>query len=260
MNSGKFRNLEKEFKPNIWVGNEYRGLCFCIESEKNITLADKNKYMILKEYDDYNEITINLLAKYPSLWKKHEERWLSTRESLIYDLIFQATPVKKFDKDLDKFLDLDGVRCEYMGRNFGLIPNFINYLKPPSYTIENVLSVCLIHNVIPRPLQHSLPTVSKIWRAYDAFGTKTADWHPYWENNASVSVDNEKVYISTFDKNGRTLAIISNFNEGEVDVELKLNGEYKNARNIFTDTDYEVANNTIKINLKRAVSYLLWIE
>ena len=166
-----------------------------------------------------------------------------------------------FSKNLDKFLNMEAFRCEYMGRNFGIVANFIAYLNPPQYNIRNVLSISLIHDVMVRPLtEETLKEVSKVWKAYDFLGMEDAEKKMYWQKNSSVSSNNEHLYITTFEKEDRILAAISKFSDADREEEIILPEKFKKAHEIFDDTDYEVKNGKMICKIEPTKSYMFEIS
>lgn len=483
MNSGAFADRELPFKPCLWTGNENYGLNICMESDKDIEIADKSKCIVTEAKDEYNEITIHLLDQIPKAWQGHKERWLAPLEPLSYDVIFEATPVKKpspqfennwrtfqvynmdvdvdllheqgvkwvifheewgliqnywiardeeklreavrkcheygmkvllyfgyeyssamvdweknkehflnkdpegqftggwtreklyqkafiacynggysegminavikametygadgiytdgtyvpwecanelhgcgyrdiegklhitypvkavrehvkklytevhkrggvidthqssccmmptqafcdsyydgehiqgiFSEQLDKFLDLEAFRCEYMGTNFGIVPNFVTYLKPPHYTLRNVLSISLIHNVMARPGSRSiLKELSKVWFAYDRLGIETAKKCMYWENTSSVKCENENIYITSFEKTDGIVVAVSKFSDVDKEEVLTVPAKFTTAYEIFEEKEYAVVDGRIECQIDATKAYMFEIR
>lgn len=104
-------------------------------------------------------------------------------------------------------LDLDSFRAEFMGRNHGVACEFLAYEKE-GWSYEDALSVTLLHGVMVRPCGFaSINRVAPVWKAFDDFGTLDAGWTPYWKNDVS---DNGVVRVSSYDKEGDALFVISN--------------------------------------------------
>ena len=164
-------------------------------------------------------------------------------------------------KDFDRFLTLDAFRCEYMGTNFGIVPNFIAYLNPPDYTIIKVLSISLIHNVIARPRDlDTLKVVSKIWDAYDRFGIKDASEKPYWMGNSSAECVNDNVYITSFEKEEKMLIMVSKFGDSDKREEIKLPEKFTKAYEIFDGKSYDIADGKLICQIDAVKSYMFEIN
>ncbi len=166
-----------------------------------------------------------------------------------------------FSKNLDKFLNMEAFRCEYMGTNFGIIPNFIAYLRPPEYNIRNVLSISLIHDTMTRPLtEETLDAVSRVWRAYDALGMEDAVPHMYWKGGAAVTSENGHLYISTHEKPDRLLAAVSKFSDGSRTETLTVPARFKTAHEVFDDVTYPIENGTFTCPIDPTKAYLFEIS
>lgn len=228
----------------------------------------------------YRDIEGNLHVKYPikavrehvkKLYEEVHKRGgiIDTHQSsccmmptmAFCDTYFDGENIQgEFSKGLDKFLNMEAFRCEYMGTNFGIVPNFIAYLNPPEYNIRNVLSISLIHDVMVRPLtEETLKEVSKVWKAYDSMGIEDAEKKMYWQNNPSVKCANEHIYISTFEKKDKILAAISKFSDENKDEEIILPKEFTKAHEIFDGTDYEIKDGKIMCRIDNAKSYMFEI-
>ncbi len=164
-------------------------------------------------------------------------------------------------KELDKFLKLDAFRCEYTGKNFGIVPNFIAYLQPPHYTIRNVLSISLIHNVLARPRDiETLEVVGKVWDAYDRFGMADAEEKPYWEGSSSVTCQNKNVYITSFEKANKMLAAVSKFSDKDSIEEICVPEGFGVAYEIFEGKEYPVTDGKINCQIDAVKSYMFEIK
>ncbi len=166
-----------------------------------------------------------------------------------------------FSQNLDKFLNMEAFRCEYMGVNFGIVPNFIAYLRPPAYNIRNVLSISLIHDTMTRPLtEETLLEVSKIWRAYDALGMEGAARHMYWTGGASVTSANEHLYISTHEKPDRLLAAVSKFSDENREETLAVPAHFTEAHEVFDDVTYAIRDGKLTVPVEPTKAYLFEIS
>ena len=161
---------------------------------------------------------------------------------------------------------LEAFRCEFYGKNFGITPQMVTYLKPPHYVMRNVLSLCLLHDMLPRLWLNSTPEelqeVSAVWQAYDSFGVSSAKWIPYWEKATSVTSDHKGVYISAFEKEDGILAFISVFDDTSDahELELSLPATFHQAKEWFDGQCYSVVDGKMKVVLKPAIGYMFEIH
>ncbi|MCS7254853.1 MAG: DUF6067 family protein [Armatimonadetes bacterium] len=119
-----------------------------------------------------------------------------------------------------KILPLDAFRAEFMGHNWGVPAELLCYGRP--YTYSEALAISLLHDVLVRP--GDLELASKIWKSAEDFGRKMAKWLPYWENEKYVSISEENVKCSIYNRQNKgALIVISNLGEKAADVEIKLN-------------------------------------
>ena len=162
---------------------------------------------------------------------------------------------------LEEHMNLDAFRCEYMGKNFGIVAQLIAYLKPPKYGIRNVLSLSLLHDVIARPLDDMeiLEEISKIWKSYDDFGLRNAVWKPYWKHNSSVKAYSSDIYISSFEKEDEILAIVSKFGKGQKDT-IVVPEKFTKVYEVFDDKEYDIQNGMITCKLDSATVYMFRIK
>jgi hypothetical protein len=121
-------------------------------------------------------------------------------------------------------LPLDMFRAEFMGRNWGVPQEFLEYSLPGDF--RQKWGLTLLHDVPSRPYgtAEQLPYASAIWRLMDRFGRKQATWHPYWANADLVTVEPAEVYVSLYKhpQNG-VLLVVDNLGRQEAAVRLKLN-------------------------------------
>lgn len=163
-------------------------------------------------------------------------------------------------KQLNEFVSMEAFRCEFLGRPFGLVCNFVTVLSE-GFTIRNLLSLTLIHNVTARAWgENQIDTVAKIWEGYDAIGVVDAKWCPYWEGQSSLKAQDENVYITTFEKDDKILAFVSQFDKGAKDVEINLPEKFKNARELFDENSYGIENGKLIAKLENKTAYAFVIE
>lgn len=163
-------------------------------------------------------------------------------------------------KQLEEFVSMEAFRCEFLGRPFGLICNFVTVLSP-GFEMRNLLSLTLIHNVIARAWGiDKLDVVSKIWNGYDTIGIVDAKWCPYWEKNGSLSCKDDKVYISTFEKENTILAFVSQFNKSTIEVEISIPDGFTTATELFDEQSYRIKDGKLKCQLVNRTAYAFIIN
>ena len=130
-------------------------------------------------------------------------------------------------KDPRGLLPLDSFRAEFMGRQFGLRPEFLVYEGRP-FTTDEALSVTLLHNVLVRAtgLGDKLAELSAIWKAQDEFGIEQAEFLPYWSSGDWIGASPEGVYASAYrrDKAG-LLLVVSNLGKAEAQATVSLRAD-----------------------------------
>ncbi len=123
---------------------------------------------------------------------------------------------------------LDTFRCEFMGHNWGIPAEFLHYYTG-SWKRPEAMAMGLLHDVPVRPLLrrdldplHDFPSyspadmkdfeeMSRLWRAFDAFGRHQATWLPYWENDRYVGCGPEGVKTSIYNRPGKGfMAVVVN--------------------------------------------------
>lgn len=122
-----------------------------------------------------------------------------------------------------ELLPLDSFRAEFMGKQWGLRAEFLNYEKRP-FTMSEAMSFVLLHDMYVRATgtdQHlDLPATA--WRIFDGFGTDKATWLPYWSQTAARPTP-EGVYCSAYTRPDKgALLVISNLTGKPVRVRVNL--------------------------------------
>lgn len=152
-----------------------------------------------------------------------------------------------------EFLSLAGFRAEFMGINYGFIPNFIAYVTSKE-ELEALYALTLIHNVHARPSTFSgadkdgemiLGYVSSIWKMFDQYGLDKKEWIPYFENS---EVTTENAYVSLYKDKKETIAVISKFAKNNEQVEL-VSENYKKATDILNNKEYKFTGNKALIDV-----------
>ena len=127
----------------------------------------------------------------------------------------------------DKIVPLDAFRCEFMGHNWGVPAEMLHYTRDScSYASESLkrpqaIGLALLHDVPVRPLKpKDLDEMSRLWRAFDAFGRHEATWLPYWENDRYVGCGSDSVKTSIYNRPGKGfMAVIVNTRSKECQAE-----------------------------------------
>ena len=168
---------------------------------------------------------------------------------------------KNIREGMENFLSMDTFRCEFMGRNFGILPHLIAYVDEGSYRMRNLMAITLPHNVLPRPMKpFAIADVKKVWDAYDDFGIRNAVWKPYWKKESAVTSKDAGVYISTFEKESKLMAAVSNFNADNVTVTLQLPGNTKHIYEVFDGKEYKIKECALTFSPEVAQAYLFVIH
>lgn len=168
-------------------------------------------------------------------------------------------------RGLTSFLSLPAFRTEYMGKNLGLIDQFIAYTNPEiGWTIEKLCALTLIHDVIPRPRQIGAPTaesmavdldyIEKIWRAFDEFGVEDAAWLPYWEQNDVAACETKDAYLSLY-RGARVLGVLSNLATQSQTVRVRT--DKPSVENVLTGEVYAAKDGRIEFVAESYKPYLL---
>jgi len=112
-------------------------------------------------------------------------------------------------KDPRALLPLDTFRAEFMGRQWGLGPEFLVYENRP-FTTEEGLAMTLLHDVLVRPagVGPRDRLIFSLWRARDDFGVQDAEFLPYWSNGELVRTSPERIYASAYRRADRGLLLV----------------------------------------------------
>ena len=152
-----------------------------------------------------------------------------------------------------EFLSLDAFRAEFMGINYGFIPNFIAYVAE-NFSLEKISALTLLHNVHSRPgnlhnsdiKKETIEYAAMVWSIFDKYDLDENQWIPYFENN-EVTTTEDKVYISLYKDKKETVAIVSSFVGKEVTIVAK---GYKKAVNIVNKFEYEINDEKVIVDVK----------
>lgn len=137
----------------------------------------------------------------------------------------------------EKKLRLDTFNCEYSGRNLGLPANFLAYTND-DFTMENMLSIPIIHNVMPRVCnQKDIEYMGEVWKVFDEYELHDAPFVYYYENDEVTT--QEGAYVSLY-KAKETVAVVCNLDESRE--EIKIFGDYKKATELMSGKTYDFVN------------------
>ena len=130
------------------------------------------------------------------------------------DTLLDAENVQSnYREGLDKFIDLDAFRAEYMGYPMGMPDHFLVSTGDGKFSLSRLAAIPLLHNVYPRPIntighmEDELDYMSGLWKLYDEIDAVHAQWHPYWEKDSAVASLTENVYVSWFENKDRILLL-----------------------------------------------------
>jgi hypothetical protein len=133
----------------------------------------------------------------------------------------------------DSYLDvmtLDSFRCEYMGRQWGLMPFFLpEFREPWSSQVEptrGLMALLMIHDTNIWPIWCNSKVVDDAFVALDAFGYVDSEFLPYYDPHPPASTDLKDVYVSGYRKaDGSVLLVVANLGRedrnGPVQVDLQ---------------------------------------
>jgi hypothetical protein len=123
----------------------------------------------------------------------------------------------------DSYLDvmsLDSFRCEYMGRQWGLMPFFLPEFRAPWIDqvepTRGMMALLLIHDTGVWPIWCNAKVVDEAYRAMDAFGFVDSEFLPYFGEQPPAATDLPDVYVSAYRRDdGQALLVIANLGREE---------------------------------------------
>lgn len=164
-------------------------------------------------------------------------------------------------------MPLDYFRTEFMGHQWGLAQEFLEYVLPYPYQTEWGLT--LLHDVPLRPYgtEDQLPFAAAIWRLLDDFGREEAQWLPYWSNGDYVDVapTEAKASIYLHPRNG-ALLVIDNYQNEPADVTVSLElaalklGKAPTATDGLSGEAVPIADGTITLSLSATGWKTIWVK
>ena len=167
-------------------------------------------------------------------------------------------------------LPLDTFRAEFMGRNFGVPCELLNYAPKP-YTLDEALSFSMLHDVLVRPggVGATLEQMSEIWRVLSDFGADGAEFLPYWRNSDWVQTSSPAIRATLYHRPEKgLLMVISNLglaNEPAAWVkldlkDLKLERQPSQAEDTLTGEKFPYADGKINLPVNSMRMRLIWVK
>ncbi|MBU0608008.1 MAG: LamG domain-containing protein [Armatimonadetes bacterium] len=132
----------------------------------------------------------------------------------------------------DSYLDvmtLDSFRCEYMGRQWGIMPFFLPEFdeenRPKVEPTRGLMALLMVHDVNVWPIWCNGAVIDEAFKALDDFGWVESEFIPYFDPKPPAATDLKDVYISAYQKaDGAVLLVVANLGredrEGQVKVDL----------------------------------------
>ena len=173
--------------------------------------------------------------------------------------------------DIHDLLPLDLFRAEFMGRQWGVAPEFL--LAGEAYTYKEACGISLLHDVPVRPFGigepgENLELMSKIWQLMDDFGRKEAEFLPYWGNSDYVNISSKGIYVSLYKHpNNGLLAFVVNLGKEQKKTDIALNVERLGivkgqfcAIDALTKQEIVIQKDTISCNLESLEWKYIWIK
>lgn len=142
------------------------------------------------------------------------------------------------------------LRALYTGVNLGIPVYSLCYSEPPVWTYSNAISMALLHNSMPKPVDISEPLeeTSKLWDIFDAFPLEKAQWHPYFHDHG-VKVSNSGIKVSYYETDKEVLTVCSSVSmdfDGEVELDFTALGFDKLENRMTGETVCENGKVTLK--------------
>ena len=232
----------------------------------------KRLYRVVKSRKPYGQIDVHPSAH----WMSPVMAWATNAwdgETILGEDRKGANPKKGVF--LLEYLTPDMFRAQFMGRNWGVPTEFVDYYVP--YPYERQFALTLLHDVPIRAhiSPEKLKFQSALWGVMDAFGRKEAEWLPYWRNSDFVKVtpqgsdDKPGAFVTLYrhDKNG-ALVVVSNLAPDKQDVTVQLNlprlglgGSRVTAKDALKHGTVPMESGRITFSGMQSVSWrLIWIR
>jgi hypothetical protein len=170
----------------------------------------------------------------------------------------------------ENYEDLVKFRARWQSGNTGI---WTTLLGPDSHSYEPLHNTyCLLHGVSVMPQGFAgrndmCRKTANLWRTYDRFGYRQAQWVPYYRAEAGVAkCSNAATKCSLYVKRGqRTLLVVGNLKpevvQTTVALDLKALGlRSPQARNALTDQPLAVQAGKVQVRLRPSSFVLVWVE
>jgi len=170
----------------------------------------------------------------------------------------------------EQYEDLLKFRVRWQGKQWGIWPTL---LGSDSHSYDSLhMTYCLLHGVSVWPQgflgrKDMSRKTSNLWRTYDRFGYREAEWIPYYLAKRSlVNTDNDNVKVSLYRQKGkRALLIVGNLAHEVVDsriaVDLTVMGlAGASARNALDGRAIPLDGNVLSVRLRPVSFVLVWVE
>jgi len=111
-------------------------------------------------------------------------------------------------------LTLGRARAEYDVHQYGVpfhfFPALNEWRADPHLPMEEILSFALLHDTIPTDVGTESDPLIEVWRIYDEFDTKSAQWVPYYQAADLVTAEPGDLKVSLYHREGDALLVVSN--------------------------------------------------
>jgi hypothetical protein len=120
--------------------------------------------------------------------------------------------------------------------------------------------------VLPQSVAH-IQLSSNLWRLFDEFGRKEAEWLPFWRNAAYVTLTPGGAYASLYKhpKNG-VLAVVSNLSKDTAKIRVHFDLEKLGLRanctmkNALTSEPLAISDNSVEMDLSPTGWKIIWLR
>jgi len=179
---------------------------------------------------------------------------------------FQAAGLK--DNYLD-FVSLEGLRTEFIGRNFGIIPFVLPELhhsaKTPDST-RHLAGLSLLNDFLLWPIWVNIPAIQSVYAVTDAFGLADAQVAPYWNNHSLVGGQTSSIKCTVYTRNSQALLCVVNTTRQTQHAQLSINWSQLKPGGAPVVTDaldhqpFQIAGNKLNLDVAPLGLRLLWLK
>lgn len=123
-----------------------------------------------------------------------------------------------------EYLPLDTFRAEFMGRQWGVPAQFLNYAGRP-FQPPQAMAFSLLHDVLPRGrgMDSVQQLVTPIWQVLDKLPRSACSFVGYWSPDRKVAATGDGVEVSYYDRGGEAaVLVVSNLSGQAVDAVVRL--------------------------------------